>query len=381
MADTTQLLDELYPREVEVADAQVPELVDALLSAYPDKDFLYIRLADKWAVRVADDIVGTDGPGRVIVRRIVEYARSEGRLLDLLGLAWSDKPGNRKLKALADAWLTDQTGVIARYAPPAPPPPIFKGAGIAPAAGTEAPGLSRSALQRLVNASSKPVNLGDFFRGIDRVRHALCRICTPAVAGTGFLIGRRTVLTNFHVVENAVKQQRAGADIVCEFDFFERNSVPVRRFGLGGTGWLGPCKHYSQSDLTGVGVPGPDELDFAIIHLDRPVEPDRVALELPFTPPIIGMHDFVYIAQHPDGEEAQLAVGQVVDIPGSGLRYRYDVTTEPGSSGSPVLDFALRLVGLHHAADPGTNPRFNQGIPISRIRRALIDAAFDFGAM
>jgi len=103
MADTTQLLDELYPREMEVADAQVPELVDALLSAYPDKDFLYIRLADKWAVRVADDIVGTDGPGRLIVRRIVEYARSDGRLLDLLGLAWSDKPGNLKLKAMAEA--------------------------------------------------------------------------------------------------------------------------------------------------------------------------------------------------------------------------------------------------------------------------------------
>ena len=108
MADTTQLLDELYPREVEVADAQVPELVDALLSAYPDKDFLYIRLADKWAVRVADDIVGTDGPGRVIVRRIVEYARSEGRLLDLLGRGRSNKPGNRRLKAMAKAWLTDR---------------------------------------------------------------------------------------------------------------------------------------------------------------------------------------------------------------------------------------------------------------------------------
>lgn len=354
----------LYPREGEVADADIAAFVAAILSAYPNKDFLYIRLADKWSVRVEDDVTALDLPGKLIVRRIVDYARSEGRLLDLLGLAWSDKPGNLQLAALAQAWLIDPDGVMAKYgAPPRPPP-----AGVEPL---------RPSLQKLVNASSRLINLGDFERGLQQLAGTLCRVCIPHVNGTGFLIGRRTVLTNYHVVEPAIQAGTQGGQIVCEFDFAEPTSVPVRRAALAGAGWLGPKSSYSLSDLTGTGEPRPDELDFAVIRLAEPVEPERPALELPFSPPLVTVRDYVMIGQHPKGEEAQIAFGQVIENPAGGLRYRYDVTTESGSSGSPVLDFSLRLVALHHAADPAGTPRYNQGVPIARIKHAVQDAGLD----
>ena len=50
---------------------------------------------------------------------------------------------------------------------------------------------------------------------------------------------------------------------------------------------------------------------------------------------------------------------------------RYDVTTASGSSGSPCLPFDLDIIGLHHAAEPASNPRYNQAIPLWAIAKDL----------
>ena len=56
-------------------------------------------------------------------------------------------------------------------------------------------------------------------------------------------------------------------------------------------------------------------------------------------------------------------------------RIRYQTNTEPGSSGSPVFNKDWRVVALHHAGGPTSQPgtldvadgAFNQGIPIADI--------------
>ena len=116
-------IPDLYPREDKVANEHIEGFVAALVAAYPTADHLYIRLANKWGVRVQDDITALDHGFKVIVQRMVEYARAEGRLLDLIGLAWTDRPGNPKLKVLAETWLTDPDGVREKYGA-MPPPPI-----------------------------------------------------------------------------------------------------------------------------------------------------------------------------------------------------------------------------------------------------------------
>ena len=358
---------ELYSREGEVTDHDIEGFERAILKAYPTKEFLYRRLANKWGIRVEDDVTSTDKPGAIIISRIVEFARSEGRLLDLLGLVWTDKPQNRALSELVEQWLDDKHAVLNKYSPMMP--------GQAP---RENYAVAR--LEKLIEAKSRLVRLSSFIEGLVRISRAVCRVNIAQVGGTGFLIGRRTVLTNFHVVESAIKLGTKGDAVVCEFDFHDPATLTVRHAGRQGDGWLGPNSPYSASDLNGTGDPSDQELDFAIIYLDKEVEPDRLALELPESPPVVSQNDLIIIGQHPGGREAQLAIGKVVELPQRGLRYRYDVTTEAGSSGSPVLDLDLTLVGLHHAADPSINPTYNQGIPISRIKGKLAPSDFDFTA-
>jgi len=359
----------LYSREGDLTAADVEQIEKAILGAYPNKDFLYVRMAGKWGIRVADDITDVRQPGRIIVHDIVEFARSEGRLLDLLGLAWSDKPQNPKLRELADAWLPDQSGVLAKYGAAAEPPP-------APASKKEA----TARLEKQVDKHSRLVGMQLFIDRLELLSQALCRVHIPAVNGTGFLIGSRFVLTNYHVVEPAIKAARMGDKIACEFDYFDTNAPSVTLGAKPGVDWLRLRSPYSPSDLSGVGEPNPGELDFALIELNQPVEATRKSLPLPFAPPIVTQGDYIVIGQHPGGEAAQIAVGQVVSYPGNGLRYRYTVTTEPGSSGSPVLDMDLTLVGLHHAADPAADAKYNQGVPIWRIKEALEAAGVDLAS-
>ncbi|MEP7008127.1 MAG: trypsin-like peptidase domain-containing protein [Sphingomonas bacterium] len=366
---------QLYPGEGDVDDAVLGAFVDAITKAYPDKNFLAMRLRTKWGVRVEDEISALDVPGKVLVDRIASYAQAQGGALDLLGLAWSDKPGNFRLAALADQWLPDKAGVLARYGKAPPAAPAFN---IAQAAGGEP---ARPPLESLVVRRSRLFNLAAFIAGLKQLSGALCRVGIPQVNGTGFLIGRRTVLTNYHVLQSAIELPAEGASIRCEFDFTAQGAAVKTYSGAPGPAWLGPKSRYAPSDLTGTGTPGENELDFAIIHLDQDVELGRPSLVLPQVQPLVVQGDYLLIGQHPEGGEEQVAPGQVVAWPGEGLRCRYDVTTKPGSSGSPVLNFDLQLVALHHAADPTSNPTYNQGVPINRILSALAVQGLDLSAL
>ncbi|ESQ92602.1 trypsin-like peptidase domain-containing protein [Asticcacaulis benevestitus] len=351
----------LFAKEDEVDDATREAIGDAIRKAYPNRDFFYMRLHNKWGVDVEDDVTSLDNPGGVVMARIVQYARANGRQLDLLALAWADVPGNPALKALANNWLTPPEAALAKYAPPplaAPPPQV------------------RPTLEKLVAKRSRLINLQAFQQRLAGLSGALCRIQAAGIKGTGFLIGRHTVLTNYHVVKAAIAADTQGDQIFCEFDYYDANIRTVLFNGAMGIDWLDLNSPYSESDLTGKGVPGPDELDFALITLSQDVEPARRPVTWPTLPPVVSQRDFVLICQHPGGEPAKLAMGEVLDYPG-GLRYRYDVTTESGSSGSPVFDVDLNLVALHHAADPTLFPQYNQGVPIARIMAALKAAKID----
>ena len=107
------------------------------------------------------------------------------------------------------------------------------------------------------------------------------------------------------------------------------------------------------------------ELDTALPELVRGW------FDLPDKAPIIARGDAAMIPQHPAGRPLEVAYGRVLEFPGGGRRYRYDVTTEGGSSGSPVFDTDLTLFGLHHAADPTGAPDYNQAVPLWRVARDL----------
>ena len=95
-------------------------------------------------------------------------------------------------------------------------------------------------------------------------------------------------------------------------------------------------------------------------------------LELRAPARALAVRDPVFILQHPQPEGAtqlpmQLSIGTTLACSWAELRTRYDASTLPGSSGSPVFDADLECVGLHHAGDPAWVPRYNQAIPLAAI--------------
>ena len=360
--------ENLYPNEAHVTDADRAALIDAILHAYPDFNFLYLRLENKWGFRPRN-YFNMDRGYFLIAQDLVDLAASEGKVLDLLGVAWTDKPLNPKLRTLADRLLTDPAGVVAKFAPP----PVT--------ATTDGPSL-----EKLVEKRSELLNLADFQKGIERLSGALCRISLKLatefeVMGTGFLIGRRHVLTNYHVMQRAIEDKLDAARVRLEFDYRGDGPAATSLQVAPGLTWDVEHRTYSQSDLTGIGEPAPEELDFALVRLAAAAPVERLHLTLPSAPPIVSQRDFIVIGQHPQGDAANIAFGEVLAYPGWGVRYRYDVTTEPGSSGSPVMTLNQKLVALHHAADPDKKPKYNQGVPIWLIMDALKAKNIDLGAL
>lgn len=230
------------------------------------------------------------------------------------------------------------------------------------------------------------------------------RICRVEVGdpdglmGTGFLIGPDVVLTNFHVLRPVIEGRSSPDRVRCRFDFkrladgTDAEGVTV---GLG-PDWQIDASPYSAAEAAGSTNPpdpGPDELDYALVRLARPLGaepldphsqpgakgiPVRGWVRVPANPPAIARQTPIAILQHPRRESLKLALDTegVTEVNSLGTRVRYKTNTEGGSSGSPCFDLKWNLVALHHYGDPAFHAftkagDWNQGIPIAMIRSRL----------
>ncbi|MEV4135483.1 trypsin-like peptidase domain-containing protein [Dactylosporangium sp. NPDC049742] len=233
---------------------------------------------------------------------------------------------------------------------------------------------------------------------LGEIEGQVCKIETVGGSGTGLLVGPSTVLTNYHVMASTIQSPQLAAQVVVRFDY--KYTATGRQLMTGtphrlAADWLVDWTPYSPLDVaagpaTGVmAEPGDDELDYALVRLatragDEPVggptgDPDAVGrgwMRLPAEDYDFTASPALYIAQHPDGAPMKVAVDTeaIVGVNRGGTRVRYTTTTLPGSSGSPCFGPNWEWVALHHSGDPryrqGTPPEYNQGIPISAIRRA-----------
>jgi hypothetical protein len=216
----------------------------------------------------------------------------------------------------------------------------------------------------------------------------VCRISYPVsgglLRGSGFLVHRDLVLTNYHVMETLLTEPDRVADVSVQFDYAETEEgiSGGEKFRLH-EDWHLASSPYSKADLVvNEGVPAANELDFALIRLaksagDAPSPAGKRGwISLPgasgagASPAAEG--EVLYVLQHPAGRPLKLSVGVVVAAV-TPLRLRYDADTEAGSSGGLVLNQQLQPIALHHAGDPAAALRatYNQGIPLPLIRAAL----------
>ena len=156
--------------------------------------------------------------------------------------------------------------------------------------------------------------------------------------GTGWLLGPRHLLTDYHVIRlREAKDVASDADIklqaentVAEFDYRDGKVPPSSTVPILAIAAADPVLDYAL-------------LELAVKVTDRP--PLRVAsVPLTLDPANAAA---VNIVQHPRGAPKQVALRNnlVAALKGNDLAYYTD--TETGSSGSPVCDDQWHVVALH----------------------------------
>lgn len=334
----------------------------ALDDAFDEGSFTLL-LDDYFALafaKVSAPGFGKEFPNRL--NEVMEKARMEDWLLDLVVAAHERRPKNAALAAIAqDLGLT--------------------------IAGPRLINTTGKSLEDIVRDNAKFINPAVFTERLPQLEGQVCWIDIPGGGGTGFLVGADLVLTNKHVVLRILKGDARAQDVTCRFDYRQAldGSVPTRKpvtVHLA-TVWLvdsqPPSLFDSDPDL---GEADEGESDYALIRLeeaigDLPVGGDTVDsqaqprgfVDTVGDVPALTTGNQVFLLQHPRGEPLQLTVGTIVAFNQAGTRVRYDANSKGGSSGSPVFDADLRLVALHHARDPAEPPQWNQAIPFAVIKK------------
>ena len=161
--------------------------------------------------------------------------------------------------------------------------------------------------------------------------------------GTGFMVSPRLLLTNNHVLENPETASRS----LIQFNYFE--TAP-------GTTTIPNEFSFEPS----VFFETDRELDFTLVAVN-PINSNGIAVTDFGWNPLIKesgkavVGERVNIIQHPSGEPMQLSLrqNQIIDVLDNFLHYKTD--TQPGSSGSPVLNDQWEVAALHHAGVPERN--------------------------
>jgi len=167
---------------------------------------------------------------------------------------------------------------------------------------------------------------------------SVCKIHTgDGHVGTGFLIEGNYLYTNNHVINSASIAQYSRIEF--GYENSENKSVFYN---------LDHTKFITSKKL--------DYTKVKVIDNDNFPLKEWGYLEINSTKP--NPNDALVIIQHPQGRSKEIAFS---DTENSIWEHRlhYKVTTEPGSSGSPVFDINWNVVALHHAG--GNLPINNQG--------------------
>jgi len=352
------------------------EITDAIEQAF-DRDDLREMLRKRMNERL-DNMSGPNDTWKTAVFKVVEWSERRGRTTELIRVGYEYNPTHPNLQAVYQKY--GWTGVNLQEAGQ-PAVPVKAAAG----------GFEKTIKDRL-----KQLNFAAWRTKMTEVEGRVCRIEIDGnAAGTGFLVGPDTVLTNYHVLEGVLKPGGTPASqVTCRFDYkvlADKSTVEGMVVGLHPTDWNLDSSPYAPAENTTTPdnpPPTADQLDYALVRLARPVGDETFApkggaeaqkrgwLTLPKDPSVFVKGMPLLIAQHPSGAPLKLAVDtdSVIGPAAGGLRVRYQTNTEPGSSGSPVFDIDWNLVALHHLGDPAADlpPTFNQGVPIDKVRGRIV---------
>ena len=196
---------------------------------------------------------------------------------------------------------------------------------------------------------------------------AICKIDASGIdhrgrnttwAGTGFLISKDILLTNYHILNSADVARSAQ----CIFNYQvdpDEHELKGERFSFDPDHLFVPCR---ELDFSFVWVKGEPGAKYAPIRFSR----DYFK---------IGRNEVANIIQHPQGRYKQVVLqdNRISDSDEKFIHYVAD--TDHGSSGSAVFNNQWTPLALHHAwkdAGPGGQYKYyNEGIKFSAIATYL----------
>jgi len=328
---------------------------EALTDAYPVWNDLRIMVSDQLDQSLP--LIAAQGNQRHVAFELIEWARAHGKLATLIEGSRRANPENNKLFLFAQ-----KIGLVSTDA-------------------------KKSTLEKVVSGNVTFLDVAKWRAELTRTEWRVCRVDLDGKGnGTGFLVGPDTVLTNHHVVADAIVGTRSPRTISCRFDYKLAPQGDVISAGSVfplADDWLIDSLPHSPVDLLPdpkAHDPSDEELDYALLRLRERVgarpagnaeqaEP-RGWVKLDGKQVDFAAQKVVAILQHPKTLPLKLALGmnQAITINAAGNRIRHTVPTEGGSSGSPVFNADWELVALHHSGDPEEiKPEFNEAIPIAKI--------------
>jgi V8-like Glu-specific endopeptidase len=186
------------------------------------------------------------------------------------------------------------------------------------------------------------------------------RIQGPTIIGTGFLIAEDLLMTNHHVIPDAASAKHCAFQFNYELDRAGK-LLPVQtaRALEGGVFRTSPIAPDNATT---------DALDYTIVQL---VDVPTAVRCLTPKPSAIERDSRVTIIQHPGGDYKKISMQNNFVQYADEFVVQYTTSTEPGSSGSPVLNDDLEVVAIHHSggqiAEPATQRRYlrNEGVRMS----------------
>ena len=366
------------PASLTFTGAHHKRLAEALEKGFPTYQDLEMMVRYRLGLNL-ESVVARVNKLSYVTFELVRTQVAAGLLLRLIAAARASQPDNPQL-----ALVSEQFGL--------------------------AMATPRAELEKIVKRTGVSFDVAVWRERLARCEKCVCRIDVPTNAGmahgSGFLVGPDLVLTNHHVIAPVLAHRESGhapagvtadpSKVTVRFDYKALDDGTTIHPGLEvalAADWLVDASPHSRFDLQGLpkeGVPDPGELDHALIRLATPVgelplllgeaEPgakDRGWIVLPSKPWPFPDHTSLFIIQHPRGAPMKLALDldAKMEVNANGTRVLYQTTTEEGSSGSPCFNQLWEVVALHHAGDPSYegfyNPRFNEGIPISKIVERL----------
>lgn len=359
----------------ELTGQQITDLREGLQKGFPDGMRLTMFLREQLN-RQLNDYASQNDPLRTAVFRVIEGAQAEGWVKDLALAAYRARPNWPQIVKVAN-----ELGLV-----------IFSGtlSNDRPLAGGAREHSVGAELQSLLSPGRPQFDPVDLRKILVDYPARVCKIEIPLGSGTGFLIGPDLVLTNYHVMEPVLRNDARAQDVICRFDHIKKDDGPAigntLECRLASPAWCVAQSPVSSWDRRLAGdQPSPHELDYCLIRLADRIGEARLGgasdaavakrgwLALNPLQSAGQMNEQLFILSHPGGAVLKLSIGDHLGSIGASNRIRYDVNTQKGSSGSPIFNARLEVIGMHNsgwkdAAELAADGRkANQGIPISNI--------------